>query len=269
MHPRGVRPGTGLERDLVLLGLLADAEAAGTPGVGVNRLAEIAGRDKSQVSRAMRRLADVGLVERDRDSRAYRVGWAVFALAARVAESRLLRLAPPEMTALSADLGETVHLCALRGNEVVTLRTDAPDHAFRAVGWIGVGVPIHSTSAGRALLLDATLPELTARFGERRLASGGPRPRVHDALSLHRVIAEARALGHVVVDEEFEAGVSGVSAPIRDFRGAIVAALNVSAPAARLRDRFAEAGGRTRAAADRVSRALGWAGGQVGSGGPT
>jgi IclR family transcriptional regulator, KDG regulon repressor len=61
-----------------------------------------------------------------------------------------------------------------------------------------------------------------------------------------------------VVDEEFEAGLVGVAAPVRDFRGRIVAALNVSAPRFRLGRRLDAAGREVRAAADALSERLGW-----------
>ncbi len=249
-----------LTRDFALLDRLADAEAAGETGLGVSALAELSGRDKSQVSRALGRLADAGFVDRDPGTLRYRIGWSVFSLAARAAGGRLLATAVGPMRALSAELGETVHLCVLDGTELVTLRTEAPGHRYRATGWVGSRVPAHGTSAGRALLIDATTPELQRRFATVTFAPSGPRPRVRDVASLIEAVAAARATGYAAVDEEFEAGVAGVSAPIRDFRGAIVAALNVSAPSERLRPHFVAAGERTRVAADGVSRQLGWAG---------
>lgn len=249
-----------LVRDVALLERLADAEGAGEAGLGVSGLAELTGRDKSQVSRALGRLADAGLVERDTGTLQYRIGWRVFSLAARAAAGRLLAAAGSPMRALSTELGETVHLCVLDGAELITLRTEAPGHRYRATGWVGTRVPAHGTSAGRALLLDATPAEIERRFADVSFTRTGPRARVQDPSSLAVAAAEARPAGYAIVDEEFEAGVAGVSAPIRDFRGAIVAALNVSAPADRLRPRLPAAGERTRAAADAVSRQLGWAG---------
>ena len=253
-------PGSGLARDLSLLEHLADAEAAGEGGLGVARLAERTGREPSQVSRALVRLADAGLVARDGPARSYRLGPGLFGLAARVIDGRLLAAAAEPMRALTTELDETVHLCVLRGDDVVTLRTDAPAHRFRASGWIGVPVPAPCTSAGRALLVDATDAELIRRFGGHAFPTRGPRSRVRDASSLARVVAEVRAAGYATVDEEFEPGVAGVSAPIRNGRGSVVAAINVSAPADRLRARLDLAGQAARRRADDVSAALGWAG---------
>lgn len=253
-------PASGLARDLELLEHLADAEAAGEGGLGVARLAERTGREPSQVSRAMTRLADVGLVARDGPARSYRLGPGLFGLAARVIDGRLLGAAAEPMRRLSADLDETVNLCVLRGDDVVTLRTESPAHRFRAAGWIGVPVPAPCTSAGRSLLMDLPDAELLRRFEGHAFPSRGPRSRVRTAADLVAVIAGVRAAGYARVDEEFEPGVAGVSAPIRNVRGIVVAALNVSAPADRLRERLDEAGLDARARADEVSAAMGWPG---------
>lgn len=253
-------PASGLARDLELLEHLADAEAAGEGGLGVARLAERTGREPSQVSRAMTRLADVGLVARDGPARSYRLGPGLFGLAARVIDGRLLGAAAEPMRRLSTDLDETVHLCVLRGDDVVTLRTEAPAHRFRATGWIGVPVPAPCTSSGRALLMDLPHAELLRRFAHHPFPSRGPRSRVHDAPGLVAVVEEARRTGVALVDEEFEPGVAGVSAPVRNVRGTIVAALNISAPAERLRPGLAAAGDQARARANEVSAALGWPG---------
>ncbi len=250
--------GGPLVRDFALLERIADAEAIGEPGIGVSALADLTGRDKSQVSRALARLAAARLVERHGASRRYRLGPRVFALAARASDGRVLIAAAEPMRDLSRALGETVHLVALAGPEIVTLRTESP-HDYRAAGWIGRRVPALHTSAGRALLVDATPAEIERRFASASFASAGPRARIRDVADLVEAVAQARARGYAAVDEEFEPGVAGVSAPIRDFRGAVVAAFNVSAPADRLRPRLDEAGERTKAAADDVSRQLGWA----------
>jgi DNA-binding IclR family transcriptional regulator len=70
------------------------------------------------------------------------------------------------------------------------------------------------------------------------------------------VAAAARA-GHAVVEEEFEAGLVGVAAPVRDVTARVVAAINVSGPAFRLGGRTREVAEVTRATADRLSGLLG------------
>ncbi|WP_290057713.1 IclR family transcriptional regulator [Amycolatopsis solani] len=244
--------GYGLRRDLDLLEALASPEAHRAGELGVVRLAQLTGREKSQVSRALKALAEEGVVERDPDTLGYRLGWRLFSLVARTVEDRLVRAAEPVMRELAAELEETNHLCVLRDQEVLTLLS-VSGHSFRVHGWEGRGVPAPTTSAGRVLLLDATPDDLYVRFA----ASGVP-----SLPELWLRIQEARRDGYAQVREEFEPGLAGVSAPIRDFRGRVIAALNVSAPASRLGDRLEEAGRETAKAAAKISAHLGWEGRQ-------
>ncbi|GAA4524925.1 IclR family transcriptional regulator [Amycolatopsis samaneae] len=247
--------GHGLRRDLALLEALASPEAQRAGGLGVVRLAQLTGREKSQVSRALKALAEEGVVERDPDTLEYRLGWRLFSLVARTAQDRLVRAAEPVMHALSEDLEETSHLCVLRDREVLTLLS-VSGHSFRVAGWEGRGVPAHCTSAGRVLLLDASPDELYVRFP--LLENSFPLSEVHTLPQLWARIQECRREGYALVREEFEVGLCGVSAPVRDFRGRVVAALNVSAPVSRFGHRLDDAGRVTAAAAAKVSAQLGW-----------
>ena len=245
-----------LERMIDILTALGEPESTRDGGLGVMRISELVGREKSQVSRALRTLAGAGLVERDAATREYRLGWRLFALAARVGNQRLLALSPPVLHELVGALGETAHLTVLDGGEVVTVLSEASPSFVRAIEWTGRAVPAHCTSSGRALLLDHDAGSLRAMFAGREFATPGPRaPR--DVDDLARRIADARERGYAAVDEEFEAGLVGVAAPVRDFRGRIVAALNVSAPKFRLGPRLDEAGKAIRAAADELSSEVG------------
>jgi IclR family transcriptional regulator, KDG regulon repressor len=246
-----------LERMIDILTALGEPESTTNGGLGVVRVAEIVGREKSQVSRALRTLNHAGLVERDTATREYRLGWRLFALAARVGDQTLLAVGPPVLHRLVAAMGETAHLTVLDGGEVVTVLSESSPSSVRAIEWVGHGVPAHSTSSGRALLLDHDADSLRALLGDGRLDAPHPHaPRTVAALA--KRIAAARADGYVIVDEEFEPGLVGVAAPVRNFRGRIVAALNVSAPKFRLGDRLAAAGGEIRQAADGLSSRLGW-----------
>jgi IclR family KDG regulon transcriptional repressor len=245
-----------LERMIDILTALGEPESTRNGGLGVVRIAELVGREKSQVSRALRTLAQSGLVERDAATREYRLGWRLFTLAARVADQRLMALGPPVLHELVGALGETAHLTVLDGGDVVTVLSEASPSVVRAIEWTGRAVPAHCTSSGRALLLDHDVASLRALLGDGPLdapAPGAPR----DVPALADRIAAARERGYAVVDGEFEAGLVGVAAPVRDFRGRIVAALNVSAPKFRLGPRLDAAGRAIRTAADQLSSGLG------------
>lgn len=251
-------PSSSLRRALDLLDALASDEAVGQSGWGVNRLAAHLGRDKSQVSRTLRVLAEAGYIERDAESMRYRIGWHVFALAARAADQRLLAAGAPILRRLvDKDLGERIHLSVLQGTEVLTLLTQGPPHAVQTVAWAGRLVPAHNTSSGRSLLIDLERDELRRLFAGVEFQVGGPNaPRNVD--ELYDRIVVARRAGYAIVDEEFEPGLVAASAPVRGLRGEVVAALNVSGPKFRLGSRLSIAGEAIKAAANELSGQLGW-----------
>lgn len=250
----GASPGekaTGLARGLSILLALEDGG-----GLGVTRLAELVGREKSQVSRALKVLAEHGLVERDPETLAYRLGWRVFTLASVAGNARLVAEAPSRLRALVGMLGEGAHLSVLRGAGVLTVLSEDPSQAVQAVTWVGRVVPADCTSAGYALLLDRERRELAPFLSGRSERRSRPRaPQSADELESR--LEDARGRGFALADEEFEPGVVAVAAPVRDFRGAIVAAVNVSAPTFRFADRVDDAGQRVASAADELSRTLG------------
>jgi DNA-binding IclR family transcriptional regulator len=245
-----------LERMIDILTALGEPEGAAAGGLGVVRIADLVGREKTQVSRALRTLAAAGLVERDPVTREYSLGWRLFRLAARVADQRLLGLGPPVLHRLVGRLGETAHLSVLDGRDVVTVLSQSSPQSVRAIEWTGRAVPAACTSAGRALLLDHDLASLRLLFPPD-LPRRGPRA-ARDAAELNARILVTRRHGFAVADGEFEEGLIGVAAPVRDFRGRIVAALNVSAPAFRLARRLETAGAEVRSAAQELSALLGW-----------
>lgn len=238
-----------LERALDILLVLGDDESTENGGLGVVRVADLVGREKSQVSRTLKTLAAHGLVDRDPDTREYRLGWQLFALAARTARGRLLAVGPPLLRQLVADLGETAHISVLRGCEVLTLLSERSPRILQASDWSGRRVPAHCTSSGRALLLDEDHATLTAACSGTRTPS--------EIDELYQRVLRARRTGYAAVDEEFEAGLVGVAAPVRDFRGRIVAALNVSGPKFRLGKRLDAAGREVKRAADELTSRLG------------
>jgi IclR family transcriptional regulator, KDG regulon repressor len=225
-------------------------------GLNVTQIAELIGREKSQVSRTLKVLAEQGFVDRDPETLSYRLGWRVFALASRAGDQELLQRGARCLRAVVDDLGERVHLSVLDGAEVLTLLSESPPHAVQAAGWVGRSVPVYCTSSGRALLFDHEREAVASLLAGVELTQfGANTPR--DVEDLYERTVSARKRGYAVVVEEFEPGLVGVAAPVRAFRGSIVAALNVSAPKFRFAKRLASAGEAVKKAAGELSFQLG------------
>src|ERR1700733_6048451 len=251
----GGERGTSIRRGVEVLLSLSSDESLDTGGLGVTRISELLGREKSQVSRALKALNEYGLVEGTKDN-GYRLGGGPVARAQLAGERRLLETAAPIMRRLAHSLGERVHLSVRQGTETLTVLSESSGRSVQTTGWGGPVTPAYCTSAGRALLLDWDEEEILAAFEPVEFIALGPRT-VGSPAELVRSIGADRARGYTVVDEEFEPDLIGVAVPVRDPAGAIVAAINVSAPRFRFVDRVPEAAAELTAVATERTHELG------------
>jgi DNA-binding IclR family transcriptional regulator len=246
---------TSIRRSLEVLLSLGSEAAIESGGLGVTRIADLLGREKSQVSRTLKTLASFGLVDRDADSLAYRLGWRIYALASLAGDRRLLDLARPILKQLVDAFEERAFLSILQGAGTLTLLSESAPTSLQASGWVGRETPAYCTSVGQVLLLDEDDAGLERLFRGVSFAPLGPgTPRTLGEFASR--IARSRARGYAIADEEMEAGLVAAAAPVRDPAGRIVAALNVSGPKFRLGDRLDEAGTALVAAAADLSAAL-------------
>lgn len=213
---------------------LLKAFTAANPTWGVSDLARHAGVNKSTVHRILSTLTDEGLLEQDPDSGRYRVGLAMFDLAAAVPTQRGLHeavLSP--MTDLRNITGETVHVAVLDGRQVVYVeRLDSPN-TLRLFAEIGRRNDAHCTSTGKVLLA-FSVPERRHRLlKDWELQAHTD----HTITSIPRLVAELDAIrkaGHAVNRHESEIGVTSIAAPIRDHSGVTVAAISTAGPSQRI-----------------------------------
>jgi len=140
----------------------------------------------------------------------------------------LAELADPAMRRLAAESGETVNLMVrtTRGAEAIA-QADGR-HMLGVSNWIGVEVPDHCSAAGKVFLAfgAATLPVgALERRTERTLT---------DRPMLERELEAVRRQGYATIVDELELGLAAVAAPVRDAADAVVAALSIAGPTARL-----------------------------------
>ncbi|MFD2758094.1 IclR family transcriptional regulator [Gulosibacter faecalis] len=272
----GRRNSSGLARDLEILELLSSPEARDETGLSVTAIAQSTGRDKGAISRALATLADFGFVERNDESRTYALGPQLFAMASRSVETALSQRMRPALRQIALATGETSHLCVLRGGNVLTIASELSPHQIRTNGWEGVTTSAWRTPSGRVLLSDWDTASITRWYAEhgtdKPVLDDDPRalypildePKhdrvlVRDLESLLSQIATIRQQGFALSDEELESGVVAASAPIRDFTGHVIAALNVSGPRTRMVSRLQQLGTYVAESAERISTHLGFA----------
>jgi IclR family acetate operon transcriptional repressor len=248
-------PGTqAVARAVTLLKVFSDARREWR----LTDLARAAHLHKATAHRLLATLEREGMVVRDPAGEHYRLGPEAIVLGARAARASDLRAtAAPELRALAADTGETATLEVPVGSDMLILDEVAGPALLGAVPEVGTRWPGHATSTGKALL--ALLPDARRRD---RIA---PRLTRHTArtivtlAALERELARIRRRGYAVAVEELERGYVAVGAAVRDHEGLPLAAISVGGPRLRFpAARLATLGRRVRAAAARVSAALGY-----------
>lgn len=214
--PHEPPPSAGLRRDIEVLRELASDECLRLGGLGVVRIAERLGREKSQVSRALRALQAEGLVERDPHTRTYQLGWGLYTLAARGVETRLVRAASAHLYRLADEQRADVQLCVLIGGQVLTLISIPSISAAR-------NEAPSTTPSGPVLALDWSLTSLRDLLpaGTSRQAE----PAAYDYLLAGSAHARAHGYAH---DPGAGQEPARFAAAVRDFRGVVLAAIQLT-----------------------------------------
>ena len=269
-------PSSGLTRDLEVIEALSLAESFTQGGLGVNRVAEITGRDKGQISRVLSTLASTGLVDRDQKTKRYSLGHRFYSLSMRTREAHLALQAESRLAELVAQVQETAHLSVLRGGRVLTVKTVVAADAVRRSGWDGILSNAGITASGRAMLAGLTDSEIELWWQEHALDDPLPiltidmpdppepiNPKTkrarRPARSLKQfmtMLQEVRDLGYAISDE-FQSGIIDAAAPVRDSSNVVVAAISVGASVDRIGDQTDQLGQFVSGAAIRLSMDLG------------
>lgn len=224
-HPMGT-----VAKALQLLTLFDRAR----PRIGLSELARLSGVNKATCHRLMSELQEFGLVEQLDGSREYRIGPAVLRLAVlRESTVPLREAALPVLQSIAHATGETTHMSAYAGGELITLAfAYSPAHGMKVMMEDADRLPLHATSSGHAVL--AHLPE-----AERQGILGGALRRLTaetptDRAALEARIAEVRRNGFAETVGTFEADVHSLAVPLFGQSGRCTGALAVAAPAARM-----------------------------------
>lgn len=228
---------------------------AQSPGIGVSELARRLGMPKSTAQRGLRALSAGGWVSRGVDRRdGWLAGTRLFALA-RLAEPApgLRRAALPHMRALRDATGETIHLMAPDGGEVVLIERLDSTQPLRTVRQLGGRVPLHVASNGKAVLAALPAAEQEAYLAAPLFPSS--RLSITDPDRLRADLAEVRAYGFAVSRGELDDGINAVAAAVLRSDGRPIGSLSISCPAARLTEaRIPEYGAMVAEAARLIAR---------------
>ncbi|TQR83945.1 IclR family transcriptional regulator [Mycobacterium hodleri] len=242
-----------VDRALLVMEILATNGQA-----GVTEIAAELGVHKSTVSRIISVLEARGYVEQLADRGKYRLGFAIARLArATSGQLDLVKQSQAACDALALESGETTNLAVLDGDRIVNVAEAIGPAGIALRTWVGQSCPAHTTSSGKVLLAALDDAQLRESLGTRLESFTDATITARSALQAE--LAVVREQGWACVREELEVGLNAVAAPVYDASGRVVAALSVSGPSYRLgENEFEATAKRTIAAAETISRRLGW-----------
>lgn len=189
---------------------------------------------RSTAHRLLAMLDHHGFLRRDPATRTYRMGEALLALGLTAIRNLDIRArARPHMQALCAEVGETINLVLLEGDNVRFIDAVETPRALRVGGRIGLRRPAHCTSAGKAILAALSPAELRTLYPREALAV-----MTDDSLStrtqLEEALIEVRQVGFAVARTESDPEIVAVGVRIPQDPGQVPAGLAISAPASRM-----------------------------------
>jgi DNA-binding IclR family transcriptional regulator len=204
-------------------------------------------------------LEKYGYLVRDRATKRYRLGLKVLTQANCLLSSLDLReQAKPVLKRLAERLATNAHLAVLYGTEVLYLDRAEAGLSLIIPSVIGRRVPSHCTALGKVFL--AYGPEVAEQVLSKNELPAVTRSTITDPEALRRQLARVCERGYALDEEEFHEGNVCVAAPVRDYRGSVVAAISVSLVKSRLEheplDRFTTA---VVEGAREISQAMGYA----------
>ena len=227
-------------------------------GISLAELAKRVGLHNSTTFHLVKTMASLGYVRQIKDTKRYRIGRPLFALAAgALDEIEMVSMATPVLDDLSHETGESSHFATRMSDAVVVMaRTPGPG-AFQLTERMGVVRPAYCTALGKVILA-ALRPDQLERYLDRVELKPLTQNTITERGRMLQEIAEIRSAGIAFDDCEFDSELRCAAMPIFDFSGQVVGAIGISGPVWRLSIQALRSRARSlEAAAKRLSEAFG------------
>ena len=231
--------------------------SAAEPLLGVTEIANRVGLHKSTVSRILATFEHERLVERDSESKRYRLGLGLIALAGPLlAELEERRVAYPVLLELTEQTGETSALMVWNGSESMCVEQIASHHQIKHTTPLGAIYHDAMSSSVQVFLFAEPVERVRALLRSKAITYPGMDEASIE--SYQKKLDEVAERGWAINYGESSIDEVGVAAPVYDHRGAVVAAVLIPAPRFRVsRERLHTLGEACFAAAQQVTVRLG------------
>lgn len=184
---------------------------------------------RSTAYRLLATLVERGFVTHSTELNRYSLGPAAYELSwGYQRQLPLQRIARGAVSRLVATTGQSAHLAALHGRDVLYVIEERAPGRPSLVSDVGVRLPAELTASGLAMLARLPARQVTALFpsAEALVSRTGRGPRT--VTELRRTLGEVRRRGWSVEDGSISLGLASVAAAVLDASGRPAAAVAVT-----------------------------------------
>jgi len=198
------------------------------PQLTLNEICEQTGLPKPTVFRLLSVLEANRLVARTADGLRYEIGIRTFELGSIfLANLSIERIARPIMERLSERYDMSCNLAILDDGQVVYVATTDEPGPIRYRPVIGYRHYVHCSALGKVLISELSGEAVRAILERRGMPALSPLTITNpDTLVTH--LAQVRARGYAMDEQEGSLGLCCLAVPIRDHQGKIVASISLS-----------------------------------------
>ncbi len=198
----------------------------------LSAMVQLSRKPKGSVHRILSTLVRLDLLKQGDDSQ-YSLTFKLWGIGSTAfAGLDLVNLAQPHIHGLARSINETAHLAVLDGLDCITYVSKVESQqSIKVQYWVGKRVPSWRTATGRSMLafIPDAIPRLLAM--EHEPPGGAALTRPHE---LVQELKKVQLNGYAFTKGGSDPDLSGISAPVRDHTGAVVAACGIAIPTYRM-----------------------------------
>ncbi len=207
---------------------LLDCFTAEEPILTLAQISSRIGLPKSSVLNLLRTLEHCGLVDKNEETKTYCLGYKTLTFRyAKLQAMPIVQHALPFMEDIQQSTGKIVYFIANFNGQALYLDAVYPGRRMTKYSVCGRVLPLHCTSAGKAIL--AYLPQEEV---DAILDRWGMEPRTPQTITsreaMYEELRRIREQGYAVDNEEETPGVRCIGVPIRNLDGYPTGAISIS-----------------------------------------
>lgn len=217
----------------ILRTLLILEQFSSSSELGIKELSIGTGLPASTVQRIVNTLELKNYLMQNPKNDRYRLGIALYNISKSYAENfDWIDSAKVHMENMVEKHKENVNLAVLQGQKVVYLTKVESPNILRPNFKVGVKYPVFCTSLGKCIMAYQPVELVDTLLSSP--IEGCTENSITDPEKIRLELSKIRKQGYATEDEEFQEGLFCISAPIRGFKGRVLAAISTTIPKYRL-----------------------------------